>query len=180
MIEWYAVGSDYLEIMDETAELVSYIAKGLKLGGVLNYQGNRIDISAPWPKMTIQDVMKMHAGWDPVEAFDEERFDDDITLKVIPNISKDRPFVLFDYPRPAASLARINSNNEKVAERAECFIAGLELANAYSELIDPAEQKARFLKDIDIIKATEGRDLPIPERFLDAVGDMRPTGFRGG
>ena len=162
--------------MDETAELVAFIAKGLKIGDVLNYQGNRIDISSPWPKMTIQDVMKIHAGWDPVEAFDEERFDDDITLKVIPNISKDRPCVLFDYPRQAASLARINPSNEKVAERAECFIAGLELANAYSELIDPSEQRSRFLKDIEIIKETEERDLPVPERFLDAVGNMRPTG----
>ncbi len=176
MIEWYAVGSNYLMMMDETADLVAFIAKELKIGDVLNYQGNRIDVSSPWPKMTIQDVMKMHAGWDPVETFDEERFDDDITLKVIPSIGNDRPLVLFDYPRQAASLARINPLNEKVAERAECFIVGLELANAYSELIDPAEQKSRFLKDIEIIKETEGRDLPVPKRFLDAVGSMRPTG----
>ena len=176
MIEWYAVGSDYLAMMDETADLVSFIAKELKIGDVLNYQGNCIDVSSPWPKMTIQDVMKSQAGWDPIEAFDEERFDDDITLKVIPSIGNDRPLVLYDYPRAAASLARINPRNEKVAERAECFIAGLELANAYSELIDPDEQRSRFLKDIEIIKETEGRDLPVPEKFLAAVGDMKPTG----
>ena len=176
MIEWYAVGSDYLTIMEETSELVAYIAKDMKIGDVLHYQGNCIDLSLPWRRMTIQDAVKKFAGWDPVEDFDDERFDDDITLKVIPSIGKEKPCILYDYPREAASLARINPSNEKVAERAECFVAGLELANAYSELIDPAEQRNRFLKDIEIIREAEGRELPVPEKFLNAVGDMKPTG----
>jgi lysyl-tRNA synthetase class 2 len=176
MIEWYAAGSDYMGVMQETQELVYYIAQNLKTGPKLHYQGKDIDISVPWPKMTVRNALKKYAGWDPVSDFDGERFDDDVTFKVIPNVAETKPCILYDYPRQVASLARLKRNNHAVAERAECFIGGLELANAYSELIDAEEQRKRFSEDIKKIKETQNRVMPMPEMFIDAVKDMKPTG----
>ena len=74
-----------------------------------------------------------------------------------------------DYPAPMASLARLKPRNSRVAERAEIFIGGLEIANAYSELIDPEEQARRFALEIKQIGKEQGRHMPLPLKFLDAM-----------
>jgi lysyl-tRNA synthetase class 2 len=84
--------------------------------------------------------------------------------------------VLLDYPAAAASLARLKAGNPLVAERAEVFIGGLELANAYSELIDAREQENRFKEAIEEIKRERRQAMPMPEAFLEAVAHMPECG----
>jgi lysyl-tRNA synthetase class 2 len=96
--------------------------------------------------------------------------------KVEPRLPRDVPFVLTDYPAEAAALARRKPADPRVAERWELYIGGLELANAYSELTDPAEQRARF-EACAAPAAQLGKDVyPIDEEFLSALATCHPPG----
>ena len=136
MLEWYRAGADYLDILRDTQELVRSIVTAV--GGSLEVQGE-------WRVMTVRDAFLKWAGWDPVEAYDADRFDMDLVEKIEPAVRSLRmPFILKDYPLPAAALARPKPDQPEVAERWELYLAGIEIANAYSELTDATEQERRF------------------------------------
>ena len=176
MLEWYRAGADYLQIIDDTEKLITAVAEKLGHKNTVSYGEREIDIGLPWPRLTVKDAYVKSAGWDPVQEYDAERFDMDFISKVLPSFSAVRPTVLLDYPAEAASLARLKPGNPPVAERAEVFIGGLELANAYSELIDVKEQEQRFKQAIDEIKRERGRVMPVPEKFLSAMTQMPQCG----
>jgi elongation factor P--(R)-beta-lysine ligase len=171
MIEWYRAASDYRQMIMDTENLVLSLASRLNNASFLEYQGQKIDLRAHWPQITVREAFLKWAGWDPVETFDGERFDVDTVDRLLPNFSQDRPTVIRDYPREAASLARLKTDDRKVAERAEVFIGGLEIANAYSELNDPIEQRDRFQSEIEKIKQSGGQ-ASLPEKFLAAVSNL--------
>ncbi|OGO07514.1 MAG: EF-P lysine aminoacylase GenX [Chloroflexi bacterium RBG_13_57_8] len=177
MLEWYRAGADYTQIIEDTEQLIISIAAGL---GVENhetiYQGQKIDIRPPWPRVTVRDAFLKAAGWDPVAGPDSLRFDTDFVLKVLPSFSPRRPTVLIDYPAPMASLARLKPADPLIAERAEVFIGGLELANAFSELTDAKEQEKRFREAIEKIKIERGQMMPLPDKFLEALPHLPPCG----
>ena len=88
------------------------------LGGTtLHYAGRDIDLGAAWERIAVRDAFRKWAGWDPVTDFSQDRFDEDMALKVEPSLPKGRPCVLCDYPPQAASLARLRPCNPPVAER---------------------------------------------------------------
>ncbi|MCJ7685817.1 MAG: EF-P lysine aminoacylase GenX, partial [Desulfobacteraceae bacterium] len=92
--------------------------------------------------------------------------------EIEPNLGTIRPTFLYDYPSAMAALARLKPGNRDLAERFELYIAGLELANGFSELNDPVEQRARFERDLQI-RDVEGKETyPMPERFLRALEHM--------
>ena len=176
MLEWYRQGADYLKIVQDTEKLVARIAKKLGMKKTVKYRGRDIDISLPWPRITVRDAYLKAAGWDPLAEHDSLKFDMDFVDKVLPKFAKDRPTVLIDYPVAQASLARLKPDNPSVAERAEVFIGGLELANAYSELIDAAEQAKRFREAIERIRRERGQQMAMPEKFLEAVENLPECG----
>jgi lysyl-tRNA synthetase class 2 len=176
MLEWYRAGADYMQIIDDTGKLITTVAEKLGFKKKVRYQGRDIDIVPPWPIMTVQEAYVKSAGWDPVKAYDAERFDVDFIAKVLPSFSSRRPTVLLDYPAEAASLARLKAGNPLIAERAEVFIGGLELANAYSELTDVKEQEHRFKEAIEQIKQERGQAMPVPEKFLEAMANLPQCG----
>ena len=176
ILEWYRVGADYMQIIQDTERLVLALAGRLRLGTTIRYQGAEIDLASPWPRITVREAFLNSAGWDPFEHLDEERFDVDLVEKVVPDFAANCPTVLLDYPVAMASLARIRTGNPPVAERAEVFIGGLELANAYSELTDAAEQKRRFKQEIDSLTLEGGNNIAMPQRFLDAVSKLPQCG----
>jgi lysyl-tRNA synthetase class 2 len=135
-----------------------------------------IDIRRPWPRVTVREAFLKAAGWDPVTAPDSLRFDTDFVTKVLPAFSPTRPTVLVDYPAAMASLARFKPDNPLVAERAEVFIGGLELANAYSELSDVKEQEQRFNESIEKIRKERKRQMPRPDKFLKALPHLPKCG----
>ena len=176
MLEWYRAGADYADIIQDTEQLVVNLADRLGFGSCIKYQQVDIDIRLPWPRLAVRDAYIKSAGWDPVKDFDPVRFDTDFVTKVLPEFASNRPTVLVDYPAPVASLARLKSSDHRLAERAEVFFGGLELANAYSELIDAAEQENRFKEAIEQIKREQNVSQSLPHRFLEAVPHLPPCG----
>ena len=176
MLEWYCKSADYTKIIQDTEKLAVRIAQKLGMKKRIKYRGQEIDISLPWPRVTVREAYTKAAGWDPVVEHNPERFDMDFVEKVLPSLAKDRPTVLMDYPAAQASLARLKANNPLVAERAEVFIGGLELANAYSELVNVKEQASRFREAIEQIKRERGQQMAMPEKFLEAMANLPECG----
>lgn len=154
MLEWYRVGADYRMILDETLALLE--AVGPVPGEVL--------------VLTVSDAFQQGAGWDPAAgAFDAARFEVDLVDKVEPALPNDRPVVLIDYPIEVGAFARPKPGAPHLAERWELYLGGLEIANAYSELRDPAEQMAR-LAAIANERVRLGKPLyPADEPFIAAL-----------
>jgi lysyl-tRNA synthetase class 2 len=175
MLEWYRTGANYREIIEDTELLIGDLAVRLGIGSVLKYQGREVDLSQPWPRITVREAYLLWAGWDPLENFDAQKFDDDMIDKVIPNLAPQRPTIVVDYPAECASLARLKSDDPRVAERAEVFIAGFEIANAFSELNDAAEQEKRFKLEMEMIRSA-GKPATLPRKFLEAVNNLPESG----
>jgi lysyl-tRNA synthetase class 2 len=176
LLEWYRTGADYRQMVYDTEQLVLTVASRLGLGHVIRYRDQEIDLTPPWPRTKVRDGFLRAAGWDPVTEPDPLRFDADLVTKVIPSFAPGQPTVLLDYPAPMASLARLKPGQPAVAERAEVFIGGMELANAYSELVDTREQEIRFQAEIQQIEREQRQKMPMPRRFLDAVARLPECG----
>lgn len=176
LLEWYRAGSNCMDTISDTEQLVTTLIRKLRMSSIIRYQGQDIDLKLPWPRLSVRNAFLKSAGWDPVMAYDAGRFDHDMATQVLPALAPGRPTVLMEYPAAAASLARLKAGNPLVAERAEVFIGGLELANAYSELTDREEQRKRFTLEIAQIEREQGRKMPMPESFIEAVGKMPECG----
>jgi len=159
MLEWYRAGSNYDTMLDDTARLL-----------------RNVGISCNLKIFTVAEVYGKFAGWNPVEHFDADRFDFDMVEKIEPNLPKDVPVILKDYPAECCALARLKPENPKVAERWELYLGGIEIANAYSELTDPVEQRARFEKWGVQRKALGKTVYPIDEEFIQCLETMPPSG----
>jgi len=159
MLEWYRAGGDYKAMLDDTARL-------LQTAG----------ISGDLKIFTVAEVYDNFAGWSPVENFDADRFDFDMVEKIEPNLPKDAPVILMDYPAECCALARLKPENPKVAERWELYLGGIEIANAYSELTDPVEQRARFEKWGAQRRSLGKTVYPVDEEFIQCLEKMPPSG----
>jgi len=175
LLEWYCTGADYLKMLSDTEKLVTVLASRLGLGVRIRYQNQIIDLTMPWQRITVRQAFANAAGWDPVAESDPLRFDTDLVTKVIPSFAG-QPTILLEYPATMASLARLKAGGHGVAERGEVFIAGLEIANAYSELRDYQEQERRFQKEIEQIQKEQGRKAALPRQFLKALRHLPECG----
>lgn len=174
MLEWYRTPADYNDILADTRQLIVSAARDVLGKTEAVYQGQRVSLASEWPRWTVSEAFLKWAGWDPVESFDADRFDLDLVTRVEPALPRDVPVVLSDYPVEAAALARRKKDNPRVAERWELYVAGLELANAYSELTDAAEQRERF--EACAAKRRElGKEVyPIDVPFMEALDSGLP------
>ncbi len=177
MLEWYRAEADYLDILQETRELITHVVKETIGSTAFTYQGSLIDLSQPWPIISVREAYLQGAGWDPVTAWDGERFDLEMTTIIEPALPRNSPCILTDYPAPAASLARLKHNDPQVAERWELYIGGLEIANAYSELCDPHMQRQRFELSAQELQKAGKAPYPVDEDFFTALErGMPPCG----
>ncbi len=176
MLEWYRANADYNDILLDTKALLAFVFEEVRGKSAFSYRGIELEIAPAWERISVSDAFKQFAGWDPVSCFDADRFDLDLVEKVEPRLPRHVPVVLADFPAPAAALARRKPGHPEVAERWELYIAGVELANAYSELTDPAEQRARFEECARQRKAAGKSTFPIDEEFLAALKHMPPSG----
>ncbi len=170
MLEWYRAHADYRAILDDVQGLIPAAARAG--GGDANsfvYRGRRIDLSQPWHVQTVARAFQDAAGWDPTRAFDAGRFEADLLARVEPSLPPDRPAVLMDYPAAAAALARCRPGQPPVAERWELYIGGLEIANAFSELTDPVEQRRRFEACAAARRAADKNVYALDHDFLAAL-----------
>lgn len=177
MLEWYRADADYLDILADTKALITELATTLLGRSSLTYQGQVIELAPLWHCLSVREAFLQYAGWDVLAEFDADRFDLDLVEKVEPALPTDAPIILKDYPAQLAALARRSSANPQVAERWELYVGGLELANAFSELADPKEQRLRF-EECARERAAMGRPVyPMDEPFLRALEQgMPPSG----
>ena len=170
MLEWYRTGADCRDLERETHALLRAVCEAV---GRSEFMG--VDLSAEPVRHTVRDAFWLWAGWDPVEAFDEDRFDLDLTEKVEPMLAEcPVPVILTDFPAERAALARMSADTPPVAQRWELYLAGMELANAYTELIEAAEQRRRF-EICGQGRALRGQEVyPIDEPFLTALEKGMP------
>ncbi|MEN8254046.1 MAG: EF-P lysine aminoacylase EpmA [Verrucomicrobiota bacterium] len=166
MLEWYRANAGYMDLLADTKALISAV------GG-----GGDPAFSGGWKTLPVSEAFLEFAGWNPVGSYAEDRFDMDLVGKVEPALKQmGGPVVLIDYPVEAAALSRRKPDNPLVAERWELYIDGIEIANAYSELTDPAEQRRRFEECAEQRKALGKETYPIDEAFIQALENMPPSG----
>ncbi len=176
MLEWYRANADASDILRDTQSLLRHIAQTVLNTTRLTRNGKNLDVAEPWQCHAVAELYRCHANWDPLKHWDADRFDLDMTNIIEPAISgANVPVVLQDYPAPAAALARLN-RDAKTAARWELYLAGIEIANAYSELTDPVAQRARF-EQCQRERAALGRDVyPLDEPFLQSLHTLPPCG----
>lgn len=171
MLEWYRSHSDYHQLMHDCEELFLH----LSLDQHISWQGKTIDLSPPWPRMTIAEAFLQFSSTPLKTALATEEFDSIIALDIEPKLPAYRPFFLTEYPIEHASLARKKPAAPLVAERFELYIGGLEIANAFSELTNPVEQQQRFAKE-ELQRRKEGKPpYPSPAPFLKELATLPPS-----
>jgi lysyl-tRNA synthetase class 2 len=200
MLEWYRVEEPYDLLMQDAAELVRLAAE--TTGSALaRFRGRSCDLTA-WPeRVSVADAVRELAGIDLLATVGADETDraalaaacraagirtaeDDtwsdmfsrvLVERVEPRLGEGRPTLLDRYPVAEAALARRSEDDPRVAERFELYACGVELANGFGELTDPAEQRRRFAAEMDEKARIYGERYPIDEDFLAALGAMPPA-----
>jgi lysyl-tRNA synthetase class 2 len=201
MLEFYRAGTDYRGIMEDLERLVAAAARTLCPGGAAEVSrgGRRLSLGVPFERLTVQEAFHRHAGVDLAACRgdaallrtaaratgqeagpDGEPFDDAffrlMLTAVEPCLGLERPTYLVDWPASMAALARLKPDDPRWAERFELYAGGLELANGFSELNDPVEQRARLLEEQALRRRLGRPVLPLDEPFLEALGRMPAAG----
>jgi lysyl-tRNA synthetase class 2 len=172
LLEWYAVGWDYRDLMHQCEQLIGFVADRLDLGRQLVYQGTAVDLTPPWQRLSVDDAFQRFGGMTARQALEAGCFDDVMGLDIEPQLGLDRPVFLYDYPAACAALARCKPDDPSLAERFELYIAGVELCNAFSELTDPLEQRDRFEAEHRARQSQGRQAYPSAESFLQSLENM--------
>lgn len=179
MVEWYRAFSGMDAVVRDTEALVLRVVRALSgKDSVRAPSGKRIELRAPFPRLTVRDAFRKHARvTDAVElaATDPDRYFRTFVEEVEPAIARSlRPVLLVEFPATEAALARRCPHDPSVAERFELYVGGVELCNGFGELTDPVEQRARFVREQERRKKTGAPLHPIDERFLAALEEGLP------
>ncbi len=175
MLEWYAAGRTYLDLMDDCERLTAAVARELGRGSKLAYQGREVDLGPPWERLTVAEAFHRFGSVSAAQALAEDRFDEVMGLQIAPRLGLERPLLLYDYPASCAALARLRPDDAAVAERFELYIAGLELCNGFSELTDPEAQRRRFAAESEARGRAGKTVYPTAEPFLEDLARMPPA-----
>jgi lysyl-tRNA synthetase class 2 len=188
MLELYWAYADYTDLMALTEELVSHLA--LEVAGTtsLTYGGRQLELAPPWRRATLSDLIAEHAGVSvdidtPIErlrevcaahgvAFEGGWGPGKLLLEIYEKTTEAAlwgPVFVLDYPKEVSPLARDHRQRPGLVERFEAIVAGRELCNAFSELIDPAEQRARFEAQAAERAAGDEEAMVIDEDYLRAL-----------
>ncbi len=201
MLEWYRANAGYEALMDDCATLLEVTAKAIG-SPRLRWRDREADPFARPERLSVSDAFSRFAGIDLISALqgpdDGARAkleaaakaarvrvapDDDlsdifsriVTERIEPHLGLGKATVLFEYPISQAALARPKPSDPGFAERFELYACGVELANAFGELIDPGEQRRRFEADMAEKERRYGERYPIDEELLAALELMAPT-----
>ena len=199
-MELYSAYEDYNDMMNITEEMVSTIAKNILGTTKITYQGQEIDLTPSWKKMTMIDAIKEVTGIDFNKInTDEEaiKIAEEKGLEIEP-IKKNRgniiniffeeyveetliqPTFIYDYPVEVSPLTKRKPSDPRLTERFELFIGGREYGNAYSELNDPIDQYERFKKQVEAREAGDEEANMMDEDFVNALEiGLPPTGGLG-
>ncbi len=196
MIEWYRAGASLDAIITDTEQLVSRVVREITGTMTVSLGDRSCDVTPPWLRMTVREAMQTWGGVDVhgaepaeelvakvravgIEVDDGAAWDDAFfalfLAKVEPQLAQlERALILHDWPTPLAALARRRPDDPNTALRFEAYVGGLELANAFDELVDPAEQRTRF-EDDQRIRRERGRAVyPIDDKLVAALAEGLP------
>ncbi len=171
MLEWYAVNHNYRDLMAECENLLRAIPHPDKI----TRAGKCIDLTPPWPRLLVSDAFARYAPISADKALQDDVFDKILVDFIEPHLGFDQPTFLYDYPAPLASLASLHPDDPQLAQRFELYIAGIELANGFTELNNSEEQRHRFNHEQDLIKEQGRSPGPMPEPFLNDLKIMPPA-----
>jgi lysyl-tRNA synthetase class 2 len=169
MIEWYRTDAGYLRLMDECESLIGSVAAALGLGKKIVYQGIEINLRGRWERITVTQAFSRYTRFSMAEALQRGLFDELMAQEIEPNLGISAPVFIHDYPASRGALARLKPDDPSVAERFELYMGGIELANAFTELTDPSEQRYRFILEQENRRALGKVIYPMPEKFLDEL-----------
>ncbi|MBN2645089.1 MAG: EF-P lysine aminoacylase GenX [Desulfuromonadaceae bacterium] len=171
LLEWYRAHSDYHSLMDDCERLLTRLIPDTQL----HYQGQTIDLTPPFERLTLAEAFARYAPLSLEQALATDQFEELYSDQVEPDLGRGKPTILYGFPASMAALARCCPINPHQAERFELYIAGLELANAFSELTDAAEQRQRFEAEEALRRAQGKPGYPLPEAFLRDLAHMPPA-----
>ena len=198
MLEWYRVNEDYRVIIEDTLALVRLAAETAGTRQ-FNWRGRRATPCAEAEWLSVNDAFLRYAGVDllatirqdgsadrnalakvsPVRIAADDSWSDIfsriLSEEVEPNLGNGHVTVLYEYPAVEAALARTCAHDARVAERFEFYACGVELANGFGELTDPAEQRRRFEAEMDVKEKVYGERYPVDEELLEALAMMPPA-----
>lgn len=198
MLEWYRAYASYENIMDDCEGLFLFVAKSLLKSTTLRARGSILKLEGKWERLSVVDAFQKYAAIDLEKNLDEESLRltlrakgyrptdkesyDDLFFRVFlneiePCLGRKVPTLLYDYPVQMAAMAKKSEKDLRFAERFELYVAGLELANGYTELNDPKEQEKRLHDDLRLRKKL-GKTAVGPDMdFLHALRTgMPPSG----
>ncbi|MBD3413980.1 MAG: lysine--tRNA ligase [Candidatus Aminicenantes bacterium] len=198
MLEFYEAYCDYNDMMDITEELIHFLSMELKGKHEVMYGDQKICFQKPWERIKFMDALSKYSGLSP-SRFDDQKgiieFASDLSgeessltygkaLDVIfdkyvkPNLIQ--PTFVINPPKEISPLAKASEDNPDEAERFELVIAGMEVANAFSELTDPQEQKERFLQQAEERKKGDEESHVVDHDYIQALEyGLPPTGGDG-
>lgn len=178
MLEWYRAYAGVDEVVCDTEQLVAAVATAISGEPVLHTSRGPVDVSPPWPRITVREAFARFAAVDVFDILpDEDEFYRLLVERVEPALAELGALFLCEYPAAMASLARKKPSDPRVAERFEAYVAGVELCNGFGELTCPLEQRSRLLADQAERARLDRPIYPIDERFLTALEEgIAPSG----
>jgi lysyl-tRNA synthetase class 2 len=199
MMEFYQAYATYHDLMDLTEELISQVAKEVCGGFVIPYGGKEVDLTPPWDRLTLKDAIIKYGQVDAAVLEDRDQsyayavrlgLDLDKTIghgKLLAEIFDEvvepnlwQPTFITEYPTEISPLSRKNDANPEVVDRFELFIVGRELANAFSELNDPLDQKERFHQQLQEKDAGDEEAHAMDDDYIRALEyGLPPTAGEG-
>ena len=196
MLEWYRANESYGTLVEDCAELLRAAAEAAGTKRFV-WRGREADPFVPPERITVAEAFRHYAGIDLLAMLDDrdalataareqgirvaeddtwaDVFSRIIVEKIEPNLGISRATVLDEYPVSEAALARPTAHDPRVAERFELYVCGVEIANAFGELTDPAEQRRRFEAEMAEKQRVHGERYPLDEDFLAALACMPPA-----
>lgn len=198
-LEFYWAYADYLDVMDLTEKMVSYVAQQVLGGTKTTFSDQEIDLAPPWKQLELRQAIIEAAGIDielhpTAESLEAAMAAKNLKPKpgatrgklidaIIGNLIEPnciQPTFLYNYPRDISPLAKSKPGDPSVVERFEGFVGGMELCNAFSELNDPIDQEQRFLELGRAYEDGDEEQHPMDEDFLNALSyGMPPAGGFG-
>ena len=199
MLEFYVAYATYEDLMELTEKLILYLLKKLFDTTTITYQGNRVDFTTPWPRISLTDSL-VHMGGVPENALSDnqalrdfakskgvEVTDREETGKVIMGLFEHlvepkliQPTFIINYPVEVSPLSRRKDTEPEIAERFELFVAGKEIANGFSELNNPDDQRERFLEQVSLRDSGDEEALFMDEDYIRALEyGLPPTAGEG-